>query len=796
MMMGRRRFIGFAAGAAAGTALGGMAGRSLGDLLASAETPMAPPRGPETFVLSVCDMCPGGCGVRVRRIGERAVKLDGNPLHPVNSGRLCPRGQSALQSLCHPDRPAGPLRRVGPRSSLRSFERVSWDLALAEIGARLRAVKQFGRPGSTVLVRDGSAGLGPRLGRRLLQALGSPHDVVLHRGDEAAALALRLTQGVRAVPALDLKSSDYVLSLGSALLEAWDSPVHTMRAYGEFRQGRTGRRGKLVQVESRLSITGASADEWIAVRPGTESLFALGVAAAIVSEGLYAREFVLEHTSGFEDAPEAEGVRRGLRSVLQRHYGLERVEAETGVPVHVILRIAREFASARSSLALGPRKGPLLSGRVFDHLAASVLNALVGSIDAPGGVLVPEEVPLAPWPQLSSGASPPGRERPAPAAGGDDLPLDPEGIAEAVLSGAPPQVEALILLRADPAFASADPDRFAAAVEKVPLVISIGLIPDDTALLSDWILPEAHFLERWDLHTTPPGVPYPMVSLAQPAVPPLRDARSAGELFLALARRAGPEVASAFPWTDLRALIRTEVDGLFRARRGAVMGTAFDASWVRMMEDAGFWAPGYRTADELWARSLESGGWWDPFYDHGDWKRVLRTATGRYDLRADLLAPRSPEASPGAPRPAAGQAAPGALALLLFEPLAIAGGTGAESPFLQSILDPGHEERWETWAEIHPETAAHLGIRDRDWVRVHSSRASLRARARVTLRVVPGAIAIPVGLGKRGGGRWARGVGANPLRLLSTARDPLSGLPDLDATEVRVERATGPIGRA
>ncbi len=786
MKIGRRRFIGFTAGAAAGAVAGGIGGRSLRELLASAESPLAPPGGPETSVLSVCDMCPGGCGVRARRIGDRVVKLAGNPLHPVNGGRLCPRGQAALQVLYHPDRLSGPLRRVGPRGSIRSFERVSWDLALGEIAARLRALREGERADSVVLVRDGDAGLGPRLARRLLQAFGSPHDLVLHRGDEAAARALMLTQGVSSAPAPDLQSADYVLSLGSALLECFSSPVHAMRAYGEFRQGRAGHRGKLVQVEPRLSITGCSADERIAVRPGTEGVFALGVAAAIVSEGLYDREFVLEHTGGFEDATDGRGTsRRGLRSVLERHYRPGDVEEETGVPVHVTLRIAREFAAARS-LAIGPRKGPLVPGRLFDHLAASVLGALTGGIDAPGGLLVPEPVPLAPWPPLPTGPSASRRERPGAAPGAS--PLDAERLAEAILSGEPPGVEALLLLRADPAFASAAPDLFAAAIEKVPLVVAIATFPDDTALLSDWILPEAHFLERWDLHITPPGVPYPIVSLAQPALArPLGEARPAAEIVLELARQAGPQVASALPWKGLTALVRGEMDGLFSARRGSVMGAAFDTAWARMMEDAGFWAPGYRSSDELWARSLQSGGWWDPFYDHGDWKRVLRTPSGRYEFPADLLV-RPPPASS---RAAALDPAPGALDLLLFEPLPVAGGTGAELPFLQAILDPGHEERWETWAELHPENAARSRIRDRDLVRIQSSRAAIVARARVTSRVVPGAVAIPVGLGKRGGGRWAAGRGANPLRLLDGARDPISGLPDFTGTRVQVSRAGG-----
>jgi molybdopterin-containing oxidoreductase family iron-sulfur binding subunit len=164
---------------------------------------------------------------------------------------------------------------------------------------------------------------------------------------------------------------------------------------------------------------------------------------------------------------------------------------------------------------------------------------------------------------------------------------------------------------------------------------------------------------------------------------------------------------------------------------------------------------------------------------------VLRTASGRLELRADLL-----EAPP------ARTDRDGTLALLLFEPLAIAGGTGAELPFLQAILDPGHEAHWETWAEIHPDTAARLGVADRDWVRVESQRASLVARARVTPRIVPEAVAVPVGLGKLGGGRWASGVGANPLRLLAPARDPLCGLPDFGATRVRVARSGPSEGRS
>jgi anaerobic selenocysteine-containing dehydrogenase len=319
------------------------------------------------------------------------------------------------------------------------------------------------------------------------------------------------------------------------------------------------------------------------------------------------------------------------------------VAAITGVSVNFILRIAREFAAARNQLAVAPRRGPLLPGMLFDHLAVQVLNALIGNLDGIGGVLLPEAAPLAGWPPLPEDPTAERGRQQSRLDGADSrdprhLRSNPEGLAESLLEGGQYPLEVLLILGADPAFASMAPHRFARGLEKVPLVVSFTTLPDDTALLANWILPVSHFLEIWDLDTTPPGIPYPVVSLSQPCLErPLFDARPAAEIFLDLAQRLGGEVAAAFPWPDLDNLLRAEVHGLYGARRGAIMGTQFDTAWVRMMERAGWWAPGYRSADELWSRMQETGGWWDPFYDHGDWRRVLQTESARFEFRLDLL---------------------------------------------------------------------------------------------------------------------------------------------------------------
>jgi menaquinone reductase, molybdopterin-binding-like subunit len=770
--IGRREFIGLVAGGAAGVAVGFPGGRFFSNTLSTANQSIYPPRGPQELVLSVCGACPGGCGVRVRKIGERVVKVEGNPLHPISGGRLCPKGQAAVQALYHPDRIKTPLRRVGARGSLASFKPATWDAALAEIGARLHAVRDEQRPESVVLLRGPADDIGVRLARRFLDAFGSPNDIAFDRRAEAAEIAVLLTHGMRAMPAPDIRGADYILSLGAEMLEASAAPVFTMRAYGDFRQSHAARRGKLVHVDPRLSISAASADEWIAIRPGTHATFALGIAAAMVGEGLYNKDFVADRGTGFDT----------LQQILARHFPLEKVAADTGVSVNVILRVARELAGARRGLVLPPDKGPLLGGRVYDHLAVHILNALAGNIDQPGGVLIADDVDVDAPPPARDAIAAAGHRRPR-LDGVDAQSMiagDPEQLAQGLATAQPYRAEVLFVAGADPLYASTTRARFAAAIERVPMTVVFANLATDTALYADWILPETHALEQWSLRGAPASVPFPIVSVGSPALAkPVVDARPLGDVFIALGKRAGIE--NALPWDDSKSSIRAAVDRLYESKRGAIMGSGFEAAWVRMMEEAGWWSPGYSTAEELWTRSVETGGWWDPFYDHGDWGRVL--PKGRFDFRPDLVrqfAESGPAKLDGG----------GALALILFEPLPVAGGHGAELPFLQALLDPGHEERWATWAEINPETAKALRIREGSRIRVATAHDAIVVHARVTDRVVPGAVAIPLGLGKSAGGRWAEGIGANPLRLLDSAREPFSMLPDFGAGKVLVSEAT------
>ncbi|HUC74936.1 MAG TPA: molybdopterin-dependent oxidoreductase, partial [Vicinamibacterales bacterium] len=236
---------------------------------------------------SVCPLCRAGCGVTVRvmdadletvRNGQEGVvtikaakKLEGQPGHPVSRGGLCPRGQAAIQITYHPDRLTAPMKRTGARGS-GEYRQITWDDAIEELVSRLDALTD--RRALACIAR-------PRHSRRLelvaefLARFGAPAPIGFEPfGEDVLRHANGLSYGRRQLPTFDLARAKCVVSFGADFLGTWNSPVAQNASYGEMRQGRTGARGAFIQIESRMSLSGASADEWVAIRPGTEGVLA------------------------------------------------------------------------------------------------------------------------------------------------------------------------------------------------------------------------------------------------------------------------------------------------------------------------------------------------------------------------------------------------------------------------------------------------------------------------------------------------------------------------------------------
>lgn len=477
---------------------------------------------------SLCRMCPAGCGILVRVSEGRAKKIEGNPLHPVNRGKLCARGQAGLQRLYHPERLGTPLRLDGPRGSGR-FRPVSWEEALSLLLGKLKEVRAQD-PKSLLSLGEPLRGHRNLVAARFMSAFGSPHRLAWDPfGLDAHLAANESVLGVRDVPEYDIASASYVLSFSGDFLETWLSPVHYGYAYGRMRNARETIRGKMVHFGSRLSMTAASADLFLPAAPGTEGSAALGIAHVMVRDKL---------------TPEAAAAGHLWAAGLSA-WTPEAAAAKSGAPAKALAGVAREFARARpAGIAIAGTQAASTTNGAFNCAAAALLNALNGAVGKPGGIAF--------------------FDRTAAVAGAG---RDAQALCPPPESGYGPLREAIERMRAgkfrmallhgdaNPAFTLPAALRFDEALGKVPFVVSFASFLDETTSLSDLVLPVPTYLEEWGDDVAPAGHAGNALTLAQPAVRPFRDTRSMEDVLIAAAKELGGPLAAALPWKDFRALL-------------------------------------------------------------------------------------------------------------------------------------------------------------------------------------------------------------------------------------------------
>src|SRR5512139_2397825 len=395
----RRGFLALSGAGAAGIAVSGCGPHNIADFLELSESARRAPGGEEKWVTALCGQCTGGCPLRARTVGGRVVSLTGNPFYPLNRNGVCPTGLAGLQVLYNPDRVRGPLKRVGSRGEGK-WQSISWQEAIETAGQRLREIRGRGEPHTVAFLSGKCPGLMDGLIARFCRAYGTPNDIRnTSAAAEAQALARYCTQGTRAPFTYDFDNTNCILSFGAPLFEVSNSPVRMLRAYGHLRQERPGPKAKIIQIEPRFSVTAAKADQWVPINPGTEATLALGIAYVLIREGLYDKAFVDAHTFGFDDWRDDAGVMHlGFRNLVLQDHNLDEVARITGVPVASILGITKEFAKRKPAIALGEMAS---TNAVYSAMAVHALNALVGSLDVPGGVVFPAEVPLKPWPEVT-----------------------------------------------------------------------------------------------------------------------------------------------------------------------------------------------------------------------------------------------------------------------------------------------------------------------------------------------------------------------------------------------------------
>lgn len=449
--------------------------------------------GVATWYSTVCGECSAGCGAWVKTREGRAIKLEGNPNHPISGGALCARGQSALQGLYDPDRLTGPMRRTGD-----VHEAISWEEAESTFLQGLQSA------GSDVVLVSGQTGPSlTELQERLVEALGGRRIEYDAASEAPLREAARMVFGSNAIPSFDFESAGVVLSFGADFLGSWISPVEHARGFSRASgTDEAFQKSRFVFIGPRLSLTGQNADEWVPVEPGTEGLVALGIANLIAS-------------SGAGDA--------GPYAELLAAYDPQTVSAQVGVPVGTLEELASRFVEEGPGLAVGPGVAGQGRNATAANLAVLVLNAVGGAV---GRTVHPAAGHLS---VASSAAG------------------DLTGLTTAMSGG---QVQALIVHNTNPAYSLPPTSGFAEAFDSVPFTVAISDRLDETSSRADLVLPDRHFLESWGDSNPRPG----LWAIQQPSMQPVPhfDSRESGDVLLTLARGLGHDLGAETFYDYLR----------------------------------------------------------------------------------------------------------------------------------------------------------------------------------------------------------------------------------------------------
>ncbi len=660
--------------------------------------------GVGVWYASTCLQCPAGCGIKGRVREGRVLKLEGNPGTSINTGKLCQMGQSALQTHYNPDRLTTPLiRKEG------ALAEATWEDALALIEEKTGP--SSGLSGHKFAWITGTVSGHQRvLLRAHLEAMGSSN----HYTHEV--INARIWQSVCAdtlgqpTPALRIDKAKLVLSFGADFLGTWMSPIQFSAQYSKFRSAEN--RGMLVHVEPSMSLTGANADLWVAIRPGTEGVMALGLANVLIHK---------ERMDASALPPEAQE--------LIARYNVSRVTRLTGIAGDRLIRIARHLKNRSPSLVLAGGSAACQTNGFEAVQAAMMLNVLLGNV---GETIEPGASSFA-FPQLSS-------------QGGGTADLS--RFAEAAGSGG---LDAVFFDGCNPLFAAPDYLNLNEKFDGIPFKVAFSQFMDETTARADIVLPIASALEDWGTHVAAYQSERHEIAFQQPLMEPIHPlTRSFGDLLLALNAMRSPGTYDEIE----------DYYGYLQSALGAIPG-------VLKGEES---EPDDPIDIQLWNKILQDGRLEVPVQTESLTTNVTPkdiSVRGGDDAFPYYLVP-TPRAC-------------------MYD------GRHANLPWLQEAPDQISKVVWNSWAEIHPVTASKLGVEEGDVIKIEATGGTLEVPVYIYKGIHTDVVAVPMGQGHTEYGRYAKGRGVNPLKILDRGVDATTGELALYGTRVKLS-ATGRAG--
>jgi anaerobic selenocysteine-containing dehydrogenase/Fe-S-cluster-containing dehydrogenase component len=479
--------------------------------------------GKPTWYASTCRECPAGCGVLAKNREGRVIKVEGNPQHPINRGRLCMRGQAALQAIYNPDRIKTPLLKEGDR-----WRPIPFAEALSLLRKKTDTAARAGKNRVRLMTEVVGENL-LKLFEESLDRWNSDGPLVFEPfAYEALKVANEKVFGVKGLPSYQMDQADALVSFGADFLETWLSPVEYARKFKDMHALQAGRKGAFVHISPYRSLTGANADLWLACRPGSQAVVAL----ALIGELLHDKR--------------AEGLPAHLRQGLEKaagDYTKEKAAESAGIPLEQLEQVIETLKRASKPLVLGTETaaGP---GALQTDLAANYLDLI-----------------LDPRLELIGFAQ---RHRVEIAASRSEV----LSFFQNLDQGA---VDVLLLNNVNPVYAIPSSEQIEGVLKKDSLfVVSFANFMDDTSSLADLVIPVGLPLEVWDEYGGKNGI----VATLQPAMGSITAAPNVGDLFLetAFGKTSSEESFKAYLMAGLVAAgrVHNELEWLRTLQRGGI----------------------------------------------------------------------------------------------------------------------------------------------------------------------------------------------------------------------------------
>ncbi len=470
---------------------------------------------------SLCNGCSSKCGLVATTVGGRLWTLRGSDVHPYAKGHICGRGHGLAQMAYSDERLTSPMRRTESGE----FEPISWDDAFAEIGQKVKEIIAANGPESLAIIQDPRPS-GKYYSKRFMNALGSPN-VYAHSSSCNLSKESAYTYTIGASNySTDFGNAKMVMFIGRSYGDGIrPSSVASLAAAAE-----AGTR--IVSVDPRLNNSGIFSDDWVPINPGTDLAFLMAMCNVLIEEDLYDHEFVEQNTVGFEEfAAQAKECTPAWAETI------------TDVPAERIEELARAMAAAApaASIEAGWRAviGCAYKNSFDTARAATAVNALLGCWGQKGGALLTSS-PKAGKLDDARFDDPPKPE--AKAIGAKEYPLALASAGtnvaalEAALDG---RLKGMFFYNSNAAKGYAQPKAWTEALGKLDLVVTIDVQMSETALQSDYVLPECTYLERLELPEWIGGKKH-FVGMRTRVLEPIHpETKACDEIFNGLAEACG-----------------------------------------------------------------------------------------------------------------------------------------------------------------------------------------------------------------------------------------------------------------